>query len=321
MVPLTVEEILVATGGDLVKGLPESKVSGVCIDTRILRAGDVFIPLTGNIDGHRFVVDALKAGAAGVLIGNNYDNRTRLIESGQFGNSFVVTVEDTLKAFQNIARYYREKLSLKVIAITGSTGKTTTKDMINCVLAQQYKVVSTDKNYNNEIGVPLTILRADETTEALVVEMAMRGRGQIKELAEIARPDIGVITNIGQAHIELLGSEQAIAEAKSELVEAIDGDGVAILNADDLWTPQFLECACSRIVKYGITAGEVRAERIDSDELGRAKFRLIMREGDAYTVRLPIPGKHNVYNALAASAVGMEMGLSLIHISEPTRPY
>jgi UDP-N-acetylmuramoyl-tripeptide--D-alanyl-D-alanine ligase len=309
MVPLTVEEILVATGGDLVKGLPESKISGVCIDTRMLRIGDVFIPLVGNTDGHRFVTDALKAGAAGVLVGNNYDNHNKLIESGLFGNSFVVMVEDTLKAFQSIARYYREKLSLKVIAITGSTGKTTTKDMINCVLAQQYKVVSTDKNYNNEIGVPLTILRADETTEALVVEMAMRGRGQIRELAEIAKPDIGVITNIGQAHIELLGSEQAIAEAKSELVGAINGDGVAILNADDLWTPLVSECACSRTTKYGITAGEVRAEKIESDELGRAKFRLIMHEGDAYTVRLPVPGKHNVYNALAASAVGMEMGL------------
>jgi UDP-N-acetylmuramoyl-tripeptide--D-alanyl-D-alanine ligase len=307
MIPLTVEEVLKATEGKLVAGSLGDKLYGVCIDTRALKPGDLFIPLKGETDGHSYIPDAIKGNAAGVLFDKDYKDGKPVKQSD---DCFAIEVDDTLKALQDIAGYYRGKLRIRVVAITGSTGKTTTKDMISCVLSQKYKIASTERNFNNEIGVPLTIFRAEESTEVLVVEMAMRGRGQIKELTEIAKPDLGVVTNVGQAHIELLGSEQAIAEAKSELIEAIPEGGVVVLNADDLWTTFVSSCARSKITEYGITAGDVRAEKIEADELGRARFRLIMHDGDAYTVRLPIPGRHNVYNALAASAVASELGLN-----------
>ncbi|MBI4734069.1 MAG: UDP-N-acetylmuramoyl-tripeptide--D-alanyl-D-alanine ligase [Rubrobacteridae bacterium] len=305
---LNVEEIVETTEGKLFSDSQYQRVSGICIDTRSIKPGDLFIPLMGETDGHRFIDEAIKSGAAGVLFESTYKEKEMLLK--KLHGCFAVEVSNTLKAFQNIAKYYREKLGLKVVAITGSTGKTTTKDMINCVLAQKYRVVSTERNFNNEIGVPLTIFRADHNTEVLVVEMAMRGRGQIKELAEIAKPDIGVLTNIGQAHIELLGSEQAIAEAKAELIQSISESGVVVLNGDDLWTSFVLNCACARVVRYGITTGDVRAEKIEADALGRARFSLLMENGNPYTVRLPVPGRHNVYNALAASAVGLELGLT-----------
>jgi UDP-N-acetylmuramoyl-tripeptide--D-alanyl-D-alanine ligase len=308
MESLSVEEIVKATGGKLVVDSKYKQAAGVSIDTRLIKPGELFVPLIGETDGHRFIATAIESGAAGILYGQSYDEKESL--SKKLRGCFAVEVGDTLKAFQDIAKYYRKKLGIKVVAITGSTGKTTTKDMINCVLTQKYRVVSTEGNFNNEIGVPLTIFRADKDTEIMVVEMAMRGRGQIKELAEIAKPDIGVLTNIGQAHIELLGSEQAIAEAKAELIESLPAKGAVILNGDDLWASFVMNRAKAKVVSYGITTGDVQAERIEVDVLGRVKFSLIVENDSAYTVRLPVPGRHNVYNALAASAVGLELGLT-----------
>lgn len=308
MIPLTVKELVDSVGGALLKGSAQTEVQGISVDSRSILTGELFIPLKGKADGHLFIPDALKAGAAGFVLEKNAAQKELLVALADA--QFAIEVEDPLKALQNIAAYYRTKLSAKVIGVTGSTGKTTTKDMLNCVLSHKMRVISTDKNYNNEIGVPLTILRANETTEAMVVEMGMRGVGQIKELAEIARPDIGVVTNIGQAHMELLGSEELIAQAKAELVEAIPEHGVAVLNADDMWTDNIAKCACSKIITYGILDGDVRGSKIEADEFGKARFSLSVENGSSYTVRLPIPGKHNVYNALAASAVAHSMGLT-----------
>lgn len=309
MIPLTVTEIADSVDGILISGSADLRVSGVSIDSRTISVGDLFIPLKGKANGHSYIVDALRRGASGFLFESDTDYKDDLAMLS--GSQFMIEVKDTLKALQNIAAYYRTKLSAKVIGVTGSSGKTTTKDMIGCVLAQKLRVIATDKNYNNEIGVPLTILRADQETKALIVEMAMRGSGQIKELAEIAKPDIGVLTNIGQAHMELLGTEEAIAQAKAELVEAIPDDGVVVLNADDLWTPNLASSAQARIVTYGIAGGDVRASEIDVDELGRASFRMNTGDPTAYVVRLAVPGRHNVYNALAASAVALQAGLSM----------
>lgn len=307
MIPLTVDEIADSTEGILLSGSANIKVLGISIDSRTVKSGDLFIPLKGKTDGHQYIFDALRKGAAGFLVEKDAYQKEKLIELS--GSQFVIEVDDTLRALQDIAAYYRSRLPLKVVGVTGSTGKTTTKDMLNCVLAYKFRVVSTDKNYNNEIGVPLTILRADNETQVLVVEMGMRGTGQIKELARIAKPNIGVVTNIGQAHMELLGSEEMIARAKAELIESLAEDGVAVLNADDLWTPNIAETASSRTITYGIAGGDIRGSELDVDELGRASFRLNVGSRTDYVVRLAVPGRHNVYNALAAAAVATELGL------------
>ncbi|MHB8840183.1 MAG: UDP-N-acetylmuramoyl-tripeptide--D-alanyl-D-alanine ligase [Candidatus Aquicultor sp.] len=312
MVPLTVGEIADSTDGILLSGAAGVKVTGISIDSRTIKSGELFIPLRGERDGHQYIFEALRKGAAGFLVEKDAYEKEKLVELT--GSQFVIEVIDCLKALQNIAAYYRSKLPLKVIGVTGSTGKTTTKDMLNCVLAQKFRVVSTDKNYNNEIGVPLTILRTDAETQVLVVEMGMRGSGQIKELARIAKPNMGVVTNIGQAHLELLGSEEMIAKAKAELIESLSEDGVAVLNGDDLWTPDIAECACSKTVMYGIASGDVRGTELDVDELGRASFRLGIGKGTDYVVRLAVPGRHNVYNALAVAAVAIQLGLSVDEI-------
>ena len=308
MIRLEAAEIALCSGGSLLYGSREAKVNGVSIDSRAVIFGDLFIPLRGSTDGHAYIEDAIRAGAAGFLI------ESSAISSGMkppAGAQFAVEVDDTLRAFQAIAGYYRLKLSATVIGVTGSTGKTTTKDMLAGILAKSMNVVSTTKNYNNEIGVPLTILKADLDTSALVVEMGMRGLGQIKELAEIAAPDIGVVTNIGQAHIELLGTQERIAQAKAELIEAISAEGAAILNADCLWSTSISNRSSARTVTYGIADGDVRASGIEVDELGRASFSLTIGDSSSYRVRLAVPGRHNVYNALAAIAVGIELGLTI----------
>jgi len=308
MIPLRADEIVSSTGGVLMYGSNDTRVKGVSIDSRTVAFGDLFIPLKGITDGHAYIADAIRAGAAGFLIERG------TIAAGMkppAGALFAVEVADTLRAFQEIAKYYRTKLRATVVGITGSTGKTTTKDMLACLLATSMKAVSTAKNYNNEIGVPLTILEADSETSVLVIEMAMRGPGQIEELAGIAMPHIGVVTNIGEAHIELLGSQEEIARAKAELIEAIPPEGVTILNADCVWSTSISERTPARMVTYGIAGGDVRASGIDVDQLGRAVFRLTIDDPSGYLVRLAVPGRHNVYNALAAIAAGLELGLRI----------
>ncbi|MBE0447695.1 MAG: UDP-N-acetylmuramoyl-tripeptide--D-alanyl-D-alanine ligase [Actinobacteria bacterium] len=307
MIPLTVKEIVDSVNGKLLYGLPDFKVNGVSIDSRAVSPGDLFIPLRGKNDGHAYIADAIRGGASGFLIESRVVRKDKFSAPG--GTLFTIEVEDGLRALQAIAVHHRKKLSAKVIGVTGSTGKTTTKDMLSCILSRKMQVISTAKNHNNEIGVPLTILRAGQSTSALIIEMAMRGLGQIKELAEIAVPDIGVVTNIGQAHIELLGCEETIARAKSELIEAIPPDGVVVLNADDIWTPNIIESTRAKIFTYGITNGDVRGSEIEIDELGRAFFRLTIGNYLGHVVRLAVPGRHNVYNALAATAVAIKMGI------------
>ncbi|MBS3909348.1 MAG: UDP-N-acetylmuramoyl-tripeptide--D-alanyl-D-alanine ligase [Actinobacteria bacterium] len=308
MIRLQAAEIVLCTGGVLLYGSLDTGVSGVGIDSRAVVFGDLFIPLKGTTDGHAYIEDAIRAGAAGFLIESGAVSRGMKPPAGA---QFAVEVADTLRALQAIAAHCRAKLSATVIGVTGSTGKTTTKDMLTAVLSRSMNVVSTTKNYNNEIGVPLTVLKADLETSALVVEMGMRGLGQIKALADIAAPNIGVVTNIGQAHIELLGTQERIAHAKAELIEAISPAGAAVLNADCAWSTSISNRTSARLVTYGIADGDVRASGIEVDQLGRAAFSLTIGGSSSYRVRLAVPGKHNVYNALAAIAVAIEFGLSV----------
>ncbi len=258
---------------------------GIQTDTRILQPGEVFLALRGEkFDGHDFVPTAIAQGAIVAIVDRHYENP----------GFPVLRVKDTLKAYQQIAKWWRESFAIPVIGITGSVGKTTTKELISAVLATKGKVHKTYGNFNNEIGVPKTLLEMGRENDFAVIEMAMRGRGQIAELTEIAKPTIGVITNVGTAHIELLGSEEAIAEAKCELLATMPNDSIAILNYDN---PLLMETAAKfwqgKVISYGFSGGDIQGELTDNETVEVAGMRL----------PLPLPGRHNATNFLAALAV------------------
>ncbi len=258
---------------------------GIQTDTRILQPGEVFLALRGEkFDGHKFVKMAIAKGAIAAIV--EYTNENPDIP--------VLEVSDTLKAYQQIARWWRDSFTIPVIGVTGSVGKTTTKELIAAVLGTRGQVHKTYGNFNNEIGVPKTLLELGAEDDFAVIEMAMRGRGQIAELTQIARPNIGVITNVGTAHIELLGSEQAIAEAKCELLAEMPSDSVAILNYD---SPLLMETAKKfwqgKVISYGFSGGDIRGKLLDNETIEVAGIRL----------PLPLPGRHNATNFLAALAV------------------
>ncbi|RJQ51878.1 MAG: UDP-N-acetylmuramoyl-tripeptide--D-alanyl-D-alanine ligase [Actinobacteria bacterium] len=317
MVPLRVSEIVRATNGTLLGGSPQARVEAVSIDSRAIDKKGLFVPLVGERhDGMAFVVQALAAGAAGALV-TRWNAKVRA-ELGAVADpkTILIKVRDGQTALQQLASYVRTKLDVHVVGITGSTGKTTTKDFLAAMLAREFDVIAAERSFNNEVGVPMTILRADRNTQALVLEMAMRGRGEIAHLADMARPDVGVITNVGKTHFEFLGSEERIAEAKGELVEAIPPDGVVVLNADDYWTHKMRALSRGRIVTYGTHgSANVRAEDMEVDAEGRATFVLRTR-GRRRRVRLPVLGLHNVYNFCASAAVALELGVALGDIVE-----
>ncbi|WP_017305512.1 UDP-N-acetylmuramoyl-tripeptide--D-alanyl-D-alanine ligase [Spirulina subsalsa] len=267
------------------------KINNVVTDSRTLKAGDLFVALRGErFDGHDFLATAEQAGARAAVIAQGVDWGGKLP---------VLPVADTLAAYQRIGRWWREQFTLPVIGLTGSVGKTTTKELLAAVLGTRGEVLKTEKNYNNEIGVPKTLLGLTNNHDYAVVEMAMRGRGQIAELTEIARPTIGVITNVGTAHIGLLGSEQAIAEAKCELLATMPKTSVAVLNADN---ERLMKTAAQvwqgETVTYGLRGGDVRG---------------IVREGrlevEGMRLPLPLPGEHNASNFLAALTVAKVLGV------------
>lgn len=317
MFPIEVSEIAQITDGFLANGPDGVRVQSISIDTRTLARGDLFVPIKGeNFDGHQFLTQALLAGACGFVTDHWDDDVKESLGGSLQSTTIVIVVRNTLVALHALARYIRQKLPLEVIGITGSTGKTCTKDMISNVLSREFTLISTEKNYNNEIGVPLTVLRANQSTQVLVVEMAMRGLGQIRELAEIVSPRIGLITNVGKTHFELLSSEEKIARAKSELIEAIPSDGIVILNADDNWTTELRKMAEAPVMTYGISKGaDIRAEDIQLDDMARPSFRIVS-DKNVLSVCLPLAGRHNIYNALATYAVASEMWVSQEHIKE-----
>ena len=216
---------------------------------------------------------------------------------------------DATSALQALATYHRAQLHCEVLGITGSTGKTTTKDFLTAALSPGKVVVATQGNRNNEIGVPLTVLGAGASTEVLVVEMGMRGLGQIAHLCEIAQPTMGLLTNVGTSHIELLGSQDAVARAKGELVACLGPRGVAFLNGDDEYSVQIAKTTAAPVVLYGLSAAcAVRAENIELDEESCASFTLVA-DGVRSAVKLGVPGRHNVYNALGACAVALRLDI------------
>ena len=301
MQPVSISEIVTAINGRLLQGDPETRVSGIAIDSRGAGPGQLFFALPGSkSDGHLYVGDALSRGAVAAVV-----SRQVQVDAGRP----LIMVADTMQALQDLAGYYRGLFPVPVVAVTGSTGKTTTKDLIAGVLGVGCRVLKTEGNQNNEIGLPLTLLRLDRSYDVVVLEMAMRGRGEIAALCRISQPQVGVVTNIGLTHIERLGSQQAIAEAKGELLEALPPGGCAILNGEDTWQRWLAnKCDCV-VILYGLDERvAVSARNIVLQGLQGSEFLLCTPLGEA-PCRLPLPGRHNISNALAAAAAGHRLGL------------
>ena len=312
MLTLSVGTLAEVTGGQIVLGPAVTMVNGCAIDSRDVQPGAAFIAFVGeHADGHAFIADALAAGARAIVATRDDLSVRAAIEAAGRAEVALVLVSDAREALEALGSWHRARLACPVIGITGSTGKTTTKDFLRSVLATRMKVVATVGNRNNELGVPLTLMDAGADTDALVVEMAMRGTGQIAHLCEIARPTAGLVTNVGVSHVEVLGSVEAIASAKSELVLAVPETGRVFLNGDDAWSDAMAAKSAAAVTRYGLGPhADVTARDVSVGEDGRPRFTIRCEQGEA-EVALPTPGRHNVYNALAAAAVGLYLELAL----------
>ena len=277
--------------------VPESVLTalgtGIATDTRTLEGGEVFLALRGdNFDGHQFVVKARDLGAIAAIVDRDWQE--------ELPNFPLLRVDDTLKAYQSIAAWWRNQFSIPIVAVTGSVGKTTVKELIAAVLSTRGNVLKTQYNYNNEIGVPKTLLELSPLHNYAVIEMGMRGMGEIALLSQIARPSIAVITNVGTAHIGRLGSEEAIAVAKCELLAEMPAESIAILNHDH---HRLMASAAQvwqgKTLTYGLEGGDLCGELLNNDTI------LL----DGMELPLPLPGRHNAVNYLAALAVGKVLGI------------
>ena len=290
-----------AVGGQLAG--PDVVVDGASIDSRSIRPGQLFVPVVAERDGHEFVRAALAAGAAAYLTARP-----------PVGGSAVV-VEDTLAALQGAGRHARAQLAdeVPVVGITGSVGKTSVKDLLAAVLAVRFRVAANERSFNNELGVPLTLLSVPDDVEAVVVEMGARGIGHIADLAAVARPTVGVVTRVAAAHTELFGTIDDVAQAKGELVEALPYEGTAVLFAGDERVLAMASRARSDVVTFG-PGGDVVAEDVVVDDDLRPRFRLVAPAGRA-EVQLAVHGLHQVDNALAAAAAALACGLSVDEVA------
>jgi UDP-N-acetylmuramoyl-tripeptide--D-alanyl-D-alanine ligase len=280
-------------------------VAGWSVDTRTQNPGDVYFALRGpNHDGHDYVAQAMRQGASGVVVERG---------SGAAGE---MLVPDTLRALQSLGNWARETWSGTVIGVTGSAGKTTTKDAIAQLLAVELPVGKTIGNFNNHVGVPLSILRLPDDCRAGVLEMGMNHAGEIRELAAIARPNFGVVTNVGYAHVEFFDSIEGVAAAKRELIEGLPPDGVAVLNGDDARVREFRRVHAGRSVTFGYSEGaDVRAEALSEGAEG-SRFRALGVEFET-----GLPGRHAVMNLLAALAVAREFGIAPERLRDAVRGF
>ena len=303
MEPLTLAQIATFAKGVLHAEDAEATVSKISTDSRTLKPGDLFVPLRGeNFDGHRFVEQASERGAVGAMVEENWKGTTPKTFA-------LIRVPDTLAAYQNLAANYRRSLPLKVIAITGSNGKTSTKDFVAATLSRRFRVTKTEGNFNNHVGLPQTMLEASSTDEIAVWEIGMNHPGEIAALATLAGPDVAIITNVGLAHIEFMGSREAIATEKGALAEAVGADGTVILNADDPFSESIAQRIRAKVILAGIEAGSVRACDVRQSPTG-CEFT-ILEGAHRCRAQLPVPGIHMVQNAMLAIAAGRAFGLSL----------
>lgn len=309
MKELTLAQIAEACGGTLIGGneAKEYTVTGVEIDSRRVKAGDLFVAIPGEkVDGHKFIQDVLKKGAYAL-------SKQSLDVDGAY-----ILVEDTVTAMKRLARFYRNTLDIKVVGITGSVGKTSTKEMIASVLGTKFRVHKTQGNFNNGIGLPLTIFQIEKEHQVAVLEMGISEFGEMHELADMAQPDIMVITNIGLCHLENLKTRDGILKAKTESFAHLKPDGVVILNGDDDKLSTVEQVAGRKPVFYGIKGRNlcetsVCADAVTEHGLEGMTAEFHTPQGDM-EVFIPIPGEHNVYNALAATCVAEQLGLSMDEI-------
>jgi UDP-N-acetylmuramoyl-tripeptide--D-alanyl-D-alanine ligase len=305
---LTVREIAALTGGVVARGGGGVAVRGVTADSRAVAPGMLFVALRGrHVDGHRFAEQACRLGAAAVLGTEDVPD----VPPG----AAVVVVPDALRALHRVARTVRDRLAgLTVVGITGSVGKTSTKELIAALAARRFRTLRSPRNWNTEIGIPLVLANAPADAEVAVVELAMRGPGQIRELTDVARPQIGVVTNVGESHLDFFPSRDALAEEKAALVDALPPDGVAVLNADDPLVMAMRRRTSARVVTFGWDAADVAASAWRALPGEGSAFRLHTPAGDA-DVALRLPGRHAVGNALAAAAAGIALGVPVPDIA------
>jgi len=296
----TVKEVAGALGVTPPGGLdPLARLAGVSIDSRTVARGELFVAIHGpRHDGHNFVVAALDAGALAAIVAQD-----RLAGFPEAVRSKLLPVEDTLAALQELAQAVRSRWGRRLAAVTGSAGKTTTKEILAALLASRFRVLKSEGNLNNEYGLPLQLLRLKETDEAAVVELGMSHAGELRQLAQIARPNVGVVTRVAPVHLEFFASVDEIALAKRELIEGLAGrDSVAVLNADDSRVARFAEAAPGHVVTFGLAdRADFRAEHIHDRGADGSEFDFIGPEGSA-RLKLPLAGRHNISNALAALA-------------------
>lgn len=306
MFEYSLSELVQVTAGTISGGDTSGTVSGFFVDSRECIPGGVFVAIPGErVDGHTFLADVQESGAALAIINQSF---TGSIPEGLS----VIAVADTVKALGQIAHWTRvTKLHAKVVGITGSSGKTTTKDFIAGILEQCAPTNYAKGSFNTEVGLPLTIVSADAETQFLVLEMGMRGVGHIETLTNIAVPDVGVVTNVGSAHLGLLGSVENIAQAKGELIRSLGAHSFAVLNADDPRVREMAGSTAASVVTFGEHSDATfRASEIEVDPEGRVSYKL-HHGGEAYAVMLQIPGEHQVSNSLAAIAACSSVGIDV----------
>src|SRR6059058_5566858 len=303
MNPLTLSQIARFAEASLSSGEGTVVINKVSTDSRTIKPGELFVALRGeNFEGHDFIEASAKAGATGALIDLNW--------AANVPNNFaLLRATDTLQAYQTLAANYRRSLALKVLAITGSNGKTSTKDFAAAVLGRRFRVTKTQGNFNNHVGLPRTILEATSDDEVAVWEIGMNHPGEVAPLAKIAAPDAAIVTNIGVAHMEFMGTREAIAKEKGALAEAVAAEGTVILNGDDPFSKGIAERTDAHVIFAGTKEGTVRA--IDIQQSADGSEFTIMEGAHRCRAQLPVPGLHMVQNALLAVAAGRAFGLSL----------
>jgi UDP-N-acetylmuramoyl-tripeptide--D-alanyl-D-alanine ligase len=308
MFEINVNELIKVVGGEVQGGTysNDRRIQGITIDSRKTEKGNLFVAIPGEkFDGHQFLNEVIEKGAAAVVVGKE-EWSAQLPEIS--ARSVVVAVSDTKLALRDLASWYREKFDIPVVAVTGTNGKTTTKDMTAQVLSTKYQVLKSPESYNNTIGVPLTIFQLDPSTEILVLELGMSSPGEIETLTRLSRPKIGVITNIGPAHLESMQNMEKIAQAKFELPDNMPSPRTLVLNADDKVLAKRLtpKRPGETMISFGINSkADFVADRIQTNGNGYVGFRV----NQGLSVNLPLLGYHNVYNALAAFAVGDLLGV------------
>lgn len=313
MEPLLLSQIIKATGGSLISGSLDTKISGISIDSRTISCGDLFIALKGEkFDGSAFLEEAFKKGAIGAVVAKEVETE-----------KIIIKVKDTLRALGDIAKIYREMFDIPVVAISGSNGKTTTKEMLSHILSKEFNTLKAKASFNNFVGVPLTLLEIKRNTQVVVMEMEINLLGGIKRLCEIAQPLVGIVTNIGNTHLEYLKTKKGVYKEKSELIESLPDKGTAVLNCDDPYVVRMKELTkAKKVVGFGIkNKAEFSASEIEiKDRFLEFTINSPTQKGwrgrksrlNKYRVRLNTIFYNNVYNALAAIAVAHSVfGLNL----------